>query len=244
MFTINHLIWILISLCTISVVIVMNKLFKLSLKTNLLILFFVGIVSETIKISVNMIYLEGYDFITSGTYLEYDSLPFHLCSLQLFFVIALLFFIKSEAIKNKLLVFMFPAMCIGALLAILIPTEGVSFSKLQCYEYFIYHGYLIGFGIYLIMSKTIKITYRAMFRNIVYLIGLSVLAIYVNGMLSFARTNFMFVSRPPMENLPYLNLNGGWHIYFLKVVALGIVVMILFHIPFIIFNKERKINNN
>lgn len=243
MFTLNHFIWIAITLVTILFVVFLNKIFKLTLRTNLFILFFVGLVSEIIKVSTNMIYMPGIDFETSGTYLEYDSLPFHLCSLQLFFVIALLFFIRNESTKDKLLSFMFPTMCVGAFLAIMIPTEGVSFTKLQCYEYFMYHGYLIGFGIYLIMSKSIRITYNVMFRNIAYLSGLTGLAIYMNGIFAFAKTNFMFVSRPPMENLPYLNLNGGWHIYLIKVVVLGLIVMFLFHLPLILINNKKEKNN-
>jgi uncharacterized membrane protein YwaF len=50
----------------------------------------------------------------------------------------------------------------------------------------------------------------------------------------------MYLVRPPMEDLPYLNLNGGWYAYFLRLVALGMAIISLFHLPFII--GERKNN--
>ena len=41
-----------------------------------------------------------------------------------------------------------------------------------------------------------------------------------------------------MDNLPILNLNHGWGVYFLTLVGIGIAVMSLFHIPLILKNKK------
>ena len=120
-----------------------------------------------------------------------------------------MFFIKSEKAKQVILEFMFPTMCIGAALALLIPTDGTEFDELRTYQYFMYHGYLVGFAVYLVMSKTILITWKTLFRNTAILFVFSIIAIYLNGIMQYAHTNFMFVSRPPIDGLPILNLKVG-----------------------------------
>lgn len=244
MFTTNHFIFLGISLLIIVAIILINKFMSLSYRTNLIALFVVAIVSELAKIMINVKTIIGDDFLTSGGYLEYEDLPFHLCSIQIFFIIALMFFVKKESTKAILLNFMFPTMCIGATMALFIPTEGVDFSNPQVYQYFIYHAYIIGFAIYLVMSKTIEVTFKVMFRNIAYLFALSIIAIYINGILSFANTNFMFVSRPPLEGLPIFNMDNGWHWYFITIVLIGISILVLFHTPFAISNMKKKNNQN
>lgn len=60
----------------------------------------------------------------------------------------------------------------------------------------------------------------------------------VNGALSVYDTNFFYLTRPPMEGLPFLNLERGWYVYFLRLLALGTSLVALFHLPFII--SERR----
>ena len=52
----------------------------------------------------------------------------------------------------------------------------------------------------------------------------------------------MFVVRPPMENLPILNLDQGWHMYFVKLILTAIVLMVAFHLPFAIYNSKKQNN--
>lgn len=238
MFTTNHFIFLAIAIVVIFLVIFLNYKFKFSYEQNIKALFIVGVISEVIKIAGVMVYKSGDVFETTGGYIEPESLPFHLCTIQIFFVFALVFFIKNEKAKQVLLQFMFPTMCIGAALALFIPTDGVRFEALRTYQYFIYHGYLVGFAIYLVMSKTIVITWNTLFRNIAILFMFSIFAIYLNGIMQYANTNFMFVSRPPMDGLPILNLNQGWYVYYLKLVIIGIILMFLIHCPFILYNKK------
>ncbi len=66
------------------------------------------------------------------------------------------------------------------------------------------------------------------------------LMLYVNGALSAYDTNFFYLTRPPMENLPVLNLDKGWYVYLLRLVSLGVVLISLFHLPFILASERRK----
>lgn len=238
MFTTNHFILLAMALVVVFLVIFLNYKFKFTYEQNIKALFVVGIISEIIKIASVMVYKVGDTFETTGGYIEPESLPFHLCTIQIFFVFALVFFIKNEKAKQVLLQFMFPTMCIGAALALFIPTDGVGFDKLRTYQYFIYHGYLVGFAVYLVMSKTIIITWTTLFRNIAILFMFSIFAIYLNGIMQYANTNYMFVSRPPIDGLPILNLNQGWYVYYLKLSMTAVVLLFLIHFPFILFSKK------
>ena len=62
--------------------------------------------------------------------------------------------------------------------------------------------------------------------------------LYMNSILAVYDTNFMFIVRPPLEGLPFLNLNHGYYIYLFRVIMLGVIGLSLFHLPFIV--KERK----
>lgn len=242
MFTGKHFIWLAISGLIIALHVILNKKFKFSYKTNLIALFIVAVASEVMKVMLNMESVIGPTFETSGTYLNYESLPFHLCTIQIVFIVALMYFIKKDSTKDTILGFMVPSMGVGATLSLLIPTEGVLFTTPQVYQYFIYHAYIIGFAIYLLTSKTVVITYKVMLKNIVLILVFGFLSLYINGILVDGRTNFMFVARPPMENLPILNLNQGWHMYFVKLILTAIVLMVAFHLPFAIYNSKKQNN--
>ena len=78
----------------------------------------------------------------------------------------------------------------------------------------------------------------ALGRNLTILFFLTLLMIYVNGALSSYDTNFMYVVRPPMEKLPYLNLEKGWYVYFLHLLALGLTLLCLFYAPFLLYRQK------
>ena len=129
---------------------------------------------------------------------------------------------------------------IGSFFALLIPTNGVDFGNILSYQCFVYHAGLMWFAFYLIAAKHAKLGAKALVKNLAILVSLVLIMIYVNSILSEYNTNFMYLVRPPMEDLPYLNLNSGWYVYFLRLVALGGAITILFHLPFIISEKKKK----
>ena len=103
MFTTNHFILLGAAITIIVLFMLVQRKYNFSYDTNLKALFAVGIVSETVKILLNMVSVSGDSFETSGTYLSQDSLPFHMCSVQIIFVILLMFFFKNrERVDNSL----------------------------------------------------------------------------------------------------------------------------------------------
>lgn len=182
------------------------------------------------------VYGDNNEFL--GTYLDSADLPFHLCSMHIFFVFALKFFFKNEQVKNIILSFLPPTLFLGGILAYLIPTVGTSFNIPQVYQYFLYHGYIIYFSLYLTMNKVIKLSFKTYINNFEILLSIVLIVLWVNSMLSDKGVNFMFLSRPPLNNLPILNLNHGWIVYFIHLVSLTIVLFTLYHLSFILKNDD------
>lgn len=242
MFTLNHFIWIGISILTILILFFINKKFNLSFNTNLTIMFFMTIASESIKILSGMETLIDHETNeVIGTYLNAERLPFHLCSIQIFFIFSLKFIIKDEKKKDFLLSFMVSTMLFGGLLAIMIPTKGTDFRVLQTYEFFGFHAFIIYFALYLLISKRVIITGKVFIRNLGFLLLLMLFGIWINSILSARGVNFFFLANPPIPdlNLPILNTNNGWGWYFVGIVGLGLTIMTLFHLPFIIYNYKK-----
>jgi hypothetical protein len=150
-------------------------------------------------------------------------------------------FAKNDKIKTYSLGLVVPIGLIGATLAIIMATSGTDFTTIDAYQCFVYHAGMVWFSIYLISSKEVELGKKVWLRNIISLFAMSIVMIWVNGVLQEYNTNFWFVVRPPRENLPILNLNNGWYVYFLTILCLGFLLISLVHLPFMI--KERKTPN-
>lgn len=235
MFTLNHFIWLGISIVIIVGMLLFQKYKKLSFNTILTIVFCIAVLSELIKTASNMI-----EIYKGGRVLDPGDLPLHLCSIQIFFLFALKFCIKKEETKEKLLAFMIPTMLLGGFIALFIPTVGVRFNKLQVYQFFGFHSMIVFFAIYLIKEKKVTYTWKTYGQNMGYLGIMAMCVTWLNSILSgaYEKVNFMYLVRPPMENLPILNLNNGWYVYFITLISIVIVVMFIFHIIMILLNKK------
>lgn len=240
MFTLNHFIWLAIVLVTIIGLLILQKTKKIKYDTIITYMFIISIISELIKIFSNLIQTEA-----GGTVLDPADLPFHLCSIQIFFIFALKFVIKTEESKQKLLGFMAPTMLVGGAIALFIPTVGVRFNKPQVYQYFIFHANIITFAIYVLKERLVNYTWKSFFRNISYLGMVALIATWINSLLSVTnpKVNFFYLCRPPMDNLPILNLNNGWFAYFFTIVGIALTFMFIFHLIVIsIYKRNSKIS--
>ena len=117
MFSLEHFIWIAISIVITVGALLLQKKFKLSFNFVLNFMLVISVLSEVVKISCNLLpspHTEG------GMYLDPGDLPFHLCSIQIFLMFGLKFFVKSESTKQVLLGFMAPTQMIGAVIALFV----------------------------------------------------------------------------------------------------------------------------
>lgn len=234
MFTYLHFIWmaLCVGFITMMLIFSLKKHFSLILAGRIMTV--ICILSETSKIMSNMI-----ENASGGMVLSPRALPFHLCSLMLFGVFYITFS-KGGVIRKYLINFIAVMGTLGSICAMLIPTNGVSFASIGAYQCFVYHAGLLWFSLYLICGGHAKINIKTYGQNLVFLLILTITMLYINSFLSAYGTNFMYLVRPPMENLPILNLNNGWYVYFISLLSCVFLIVTLFYLPFIIVNQRNK----
>ena len=236
MFTAEHFIWLGICAALIIILSIFSIKKKFSFKTAALIMAIVSFVSEISKIFSHMEFVDAKDPL-EGMIIEPTALPFHLCSI-LIFAYFYLPFAKNKKLKEYLLGLVTPVGIIGATLALVMATSGTNFSTIYAYQCFIYHAFMVWFSIYLIITKNVDLGKKTWLTNLFSLFVMSIVMIWVNGLLKSYNTNFWFVVRPPRDGLPLLNLNNGWYVYYLTLLAIGFVGATIVHYPFMA--KERK----
>ena len=231
MFSTEHFIWIGLCAAFVAGLLIFSLKSRLSFKFFGCVMVAICAFSEISKIMSDM-----EESAEGGMVLDPKSLPFHLCSLMIF-VILFIVFGKDGRAKDMCINFFAVAGILGSVCAILIPTNGTDFADIRAYQCFVYHAGLLWFALYLICSKRTKLGIASARTNMLILLSLVPVMLYVNSALSAYGTNFMYLVRPPMEDLPFLNLDNGWYVYFLHLVSLGAVIICLFHLPFIIAEK-------
>ena len=238
MFSSNHFIWLLICAVSIGGLLFASIKFKFSFKTATFIASGICVASEVCKIFTHIEELSDSDGNLEGGVLEAGALPFHLCSI-LIFIIFYLNFCKNEKWIEKITCFIAPVAILGGTMALLIPTSGVDFLKPYAYQCFVYHSGIMWYALYLIISKRARLGLKSYLNNMLCLFGILFIMIWVNSALQVYETNFFYLVRPPMENLPILNLDNGWLAYFISLVVIAFVLFSLFHLPFIIAERVR-----
>ena len=240
LFGTKHLILVAISLVLVAVCYIFAR--KLSFKLMAKIMLGIGILSETIKIFYYIIQNED----THGGALPKTDLPFHLCSIQIIFIVVLNIS-KNERLKSLLTSFMMPSCLIGGLAALLIATDSARNGMfIITAQYFIYHVAIMVFALYLATNKDYGPTLRGYFDCLKVLLVLMFFSIYINSMLydGVSDINFMYVVGPPQDNLPYLNDNNGWFSYILRYAALILVSVTLFYIKPIVLSIKAKLSKS
>lgn len=243
MFTTEHFIWLAICAVIFVGMFFIYRRLNLSFDTVINIMLVISVASEVTKILCNMMEAPHPD---GGMILDPGDLPFHLCSIQIFLLFILKFILKTESSREKMLAFMCPTMIIGAIMALFIPTVGVSFSVVQVYQYFIFHSFLIFFAAYILKEKLVRWTLVSYFRNLAYLGMFALLCMWINSALSgvLPRVNFMYLVRPPMKGLPILNLDNGWAVYIITLISLALVLVGIFHLAVTLPPYLRARNKN
>ena len=234
MFSTLHFIWLAIcaTLIVVSSIITVKK--RTSLRTGLTVMCVACVLSEVVKIFCVLISEERKN--ANGVFIKETDLPFHLCSLQIFFAfIARL--TKKERLREFLLVFMIPTCALGGVAALLIPTITCSFANPRTYQYFLYHAAIIWFAVFAVARGKVKLHFKAYLKMLATLLAIVFVTFYINGF--FQNTNFLYLSEPPMDELPILNMDNGWFVYFISYMALAFVLITLFFAPFWIYYKVK-----
>ena len=233
MFTVNH--WIWLSAIGIGIAVALTVLRRRGV-THRAVGRAVTVILIILKIFHMSLSMKASEF--GGYVLDQTQLSFHLCSIMIYAII-LVNMIRNERVIRALKSFMVPCLFIGALMALLIPTEGVDFTAPRVWQYMLIHGVLVFYGIYLAAVERVDLSMRAYVNNLKLLCGVALVAFLMNSVLEQYQTNFLFLRLPPMENLPLLNLNHGWYVYFVTLTAVACLLTLLVQLPFMLWNARR-----
>lgn len=260
MFTLNHLIWVAISVLIIIISLILLKKYKVSLEQMLSVSCFGGIISEMVKTFcvIKMVPLDDGSAFTP--YIEMTDVPLHLCSFQII-LIFLTKFTKNKKLKQLLLGFMYPTCSIGAFLAILLPsifTDYIdpknAFITPHVYQYFLYHSLLIVLGLYIYISNEAELKPKNYFTTIVMLLAFAFISFYLNSIFATPiyengtlvsvqhMPNFFFTFLTPIS-IPLFKI-WHWYIYFSIIVSIAVLLIGLFYLPVFIKAKKQKQQNN
>ena len=234
MFSTAHFIWLGCIFAAIAIGYIVAKKLRPSHDRVHLIVTCLLIITHIIYMAVSMMEVES-EF--GGFVLKQENLPFHLCSIMIYFTVFLRF-IKNEKIVAKIKSFMVPAMFIGAAMALLIPTSGTDPTDIRVWEYMVAHGVLVFYGLYLVAIEKVDLGLKAYFSNLQLLLATAIFAFMMNSILVDGNANFFFLRKPPMDGLPILNLDHGWFVYIISLSIVACMLILLIQLPFII--KEQK----
>jgi hypothetical integral membrane protein (TIGR02206 family) len=234
MFATGHFIWLGVIAAAIALAITLIKKFNASQNVVQKVVFYALIVLKLFHVCLSMKESPDGGFVINQT-----QISFHLCSLMIYSVI-LINVIKNEKFVKTMKSFMVPCMLLGAAMALLIPTEGVDALRPRVWQYMLIHGVLVFYGLYLMIVERVDLSVKAYLTNLKLLIVVVIFAFLMNSVLEQYNTNFLFLRKPPMDNLPVLNLDNGWYVYFISLALVACALLFTVHIPYLIINRKKK----
>ena len=254
MFSIEHVLWIIICVAIIGISIYFLTKYEVSLKNVLTVACILRIIGDMVKVFSTIEMVPNNMNGLMVPYLKLQYLPLHLCGLQVIFLFYARF-AKNEKGRNAVLAFMYPTCMIGGFISLLIPTiftDSISVSQAfthpLSYQFFLYHTLLVIVGMYIPLSKQVKLNTKSYLATLAILFGTAYLAIYVNSMCAVPVfegkkviavnyiTDFFSLTYTPI-GIP-LNTIEDWYLYLIILMLIAILLMGLFYIPY--FIKDYK----
>lgn len=254
MFTANHFIWLAISFILMITAIVLLIKYKPDLNKVLTVACVGAVLSELTRAFSLMNLVPSTDGTMAYPFLELHNLPFHLCSVQVLLIFYTKF-AKDGPLRTAILAFMYPTCAAGAFIALFIPiifTDDIDISQAFthpiAYQYFLYHSMLVILGIYIAISKQVKIERKHCLTTIGILFIMAFVSIYLNSWMAMPTyrngevvsvdytPNFFFTYKPPVP-FEFTEI-WQWYIYFMLLVIVVCIFALVFYMPF--FKKKGK----
>lgn len=204
--------------------------------------------------SVLIIGLEVIKYLLIGRdrgHLPVHQFPFQLCSYSLYAMPLVAFgrkawreaflpFAYGVGMVAALLVFAYPATVLGKAY-FWFPFEGDWLP----FHSFIYHGVMLFFSLYLVMSKW----YRPVYYDIVKAFIILFIAVAISGVMNIILdTNYMFLQNPSGNPLAFIWTQYGRFWYFMSMVVLAFILLGLVFAPFakvrVTQSKEQMVSLN
>lgn len=248
MFSIYHIIWLVICVAVMIAAIIYFKKQRPQLKDVLTVACIVSIASELIKVFSTIQMVPSSDGTMMYPYLEVQHLPLHLCSLQIL-VIFYVRFSNNDKLRDKLLAFMYPTCIVGAVLALMMTSifnatieVTQAFTHPLAYQYFLFHTMLLLLGIYIPMSGEVELDWKHYRSTMAILAVLGFLSIYINSLLAKATyvsgvlqsvdytPNFFFTYKFPI-GIVFTEI-WHWYVYIAVIAVAAAAVIGLMYLPF------------
>ena len=236
MFSTNHILILSISAVAVAIAATLSVKAKLSSRKASIIFFIICCASEIVKDLVKIIPSSFGGFV-----LDPGDIPLHLCSIvvfAMFYIVVSRNSEKREHIKTAVTVIGL----VAPVFALLIPTQGVSFSEIITYQYFVYHVALFWYALHHVLTGQVTFGVKEYLRDLIYLGAVVMVLLYMNSALSIYGVNYCFLREPPVDGLPILNLNHGWLAYFSVLLTIGALSVTAVHLPSMlkeVFAKKR-----
>ncbi len=248
MFSIYHIIWLVICVAVMIAAIIYLKKQRPQMKDVLTVACIVSVASELIKVFSTIQMVPSSDGTMMYPYLEVQHLPLHLCSLQIL-VIFYVRFGSNKKLRDMLLAFMYPTCTIGAVLALMMTSifnatieVTQAFTHPLAYQYFLFHTMLLLLGIYIPMSGEVELDWKHYRSTMAILAVLGFLSIYINSLLAKATyvsgvlqsvdytPNFFFTYKFPI-GIVFTEI-WHWYIYIAVIAVAAAAVIGLMYLPF------------
>lgn len=253
MFTIYHLIWVLICILVVTTARLYIRKHNVSLQQILPICCKLCICSEVVKTFSVIKMVPSSDGSLMYPYLELHHLPLHLCSM-LIFVIFFCTYSQNQKWKTIAFGLLYPASILGGISAISLPSIFTSsvpvtqaFTHPLAYQFFLYHAMLIVLGLSIVKDPSTQVTSKNYGTTMKILLLLGFGALYTNAMFAYPTyengvlksveygPNLLFVWETPI-GVKLHNLTE-WYIYLAILISVAFLLVAVVYIP--IFKRDR-----
>lgn len=235
MFDLGHLILFCVFLCIPAGLAVLLTKLKVNTKWVLYVCMGLCLISEIIKTHYFVRETE------EGYYMFKNSMPLHLCSIQIIFIF-IIGLTKKQKTREFFVSFFIPTALMGAFMALVIPTTYLTYGAGHplTYQYFGFHGMLVFLALYLYIKEYKRLNVKSYLQCLSLIALLFVGSIYVNSALQDGMANFFYTAKPPIENLPVLNLNNGWLFYMFSLICVGVLLISCAYLPILIRSVRQR----
>lgn len=249
MFSIQHIIWLIISFALIVYFLLSYRKKRPSFNQVLNYCLIVCCLSEVTKVFSVLEMVPSQDGSIMYPYIPMNHLPLHLCSIQIPFI-AFVRFTENKRLRDPLLAFMYPSCLLGALSALAMPSifsttisVNQAFTHPMAYQFFLYHSMLIILGFIIAWSGEIKWTWKDYWRCMIIIALMGFISLYVNSM--FAQPTYLNGKLQHVDFWPnflftYQNPIGikittiqGWYIYLVILCAVVALLSAICYFPLV-----------
>lgn len=269
MYSIGHIVFILISFILIIVVLSICEIKKVPADYFIKICFLIVLMCEIVKVFViidikpivqmviengNIVYKETGKF---SPYIKAEHLPFELCSYQIVFLF-LAIIVKNEIWKRRIYSFIYATALIGGLLAIFLSSIAPDYSSLKefltsirAWEFYIYHSVITAAAIVIARDKKCYIRFSDIKMTCIIVALLDLFSFYLNSIFSvpvYENNNLIGLKYAVNYFSSYNNPLGivlsnkiQYMIYIIIRFLLAVVVIFIIYLPF--FKKDESVKN-